>query len=357
MGPWVRRPIPDLVLLAALSCNRERLFESSRVVTTETESITCAPDAAQSLPELPVDVGGFCLPAAADVRRYGMGRENGLSGICNELFGDGCELFRMMGLRALALGSLRDRAHSGRELRVSVLEFEDAAGAFGFVEARGAPLVKDASSLHPVPGARAYVGDGSLRLWRGRRALEVFYMSDDQTRAEALGFADEFLPQFAEEAAKTLDAAAGEPYEIRFFEEAEGFARTRPARLVPSALGISQSGAGASAELRDANGEYLGLVFARMDEPSAKDLLHTIQGGLLAPPLGKKTGILRARRLQADAEPESWYFTRIGRVVVGVGPTSGLVAPAPTEPSRAVMESRLNALARRARAFPPHGPR
>lgn len=356
MGQRVRRSYPEVLLLVALSCTRDPPVDSHREPQGSPPVLHCAADAAQRLPELPGEVSGFCLPRAADVRRYGMGREAGLSGICDELFADQCEFYKTLGLRALALAAFRYQT-SSRELGIVVLEFEDAPGAFGFVQARALGQGSGPSRSLPLEGARAHLGGAVLRLWRGRRAFEVTYRSEDQTVAEAESTASEVLSNFAEKVVRSFEGAAPEPYEIRFFEQAEGLSRLGPALLVTSALGVSQSGPGATVDLEDEGGKYRALVFARLDEPSAKDLIRTIQTGLGAPPLGKKTGILRARRLRAEAEPESWYFSRVGRVVLGVGPRADGRTGALDDAPRSLMESRLDRLAQRARAFRPPGSR
>lgn len=358
MGASVPRArlLQYVLLGAGLACSRGGLDGERESAIAEAPEAACAPDAAAKLPELPPMLAGFCLPQAADVRRFGLGRGAGLHAACQELLGDSCESSKTSGLRALAVLELRDPKNPHRELRTTIFEFDDARGAFGFVQTRSlgpdGDVVSEASSLD-VPGARAYVDHNTLRIWRGRRALEVRYIAEDQSRAELQARASVLLPEVARAAAAGLDAAASVPYEVRFFEEDPEVARLAAARLVPSALGLSQTGAGASVDLLDRHGQYRALLFPRLDEPSAKDLMRTIQWGLSAPPVGKNTGILRARRLRPEAAPESWYFYRVGRLVVGVGPLPEGLRKDTSEPAKAVMEARLARLARRAHAFPP----
>lgn len=350
------RPLHYVLLSVGLACSRGPLDEEKGSAKVRAPEASCAADAAQKLPELPSELHGFCLPPAADVRRFGLGRGAGLHAVCQELLGDHCESSKTSGLRSVSVAELRDPLNPYRELRATIFEFDDVRGAFGFVQSRSLGTDGDAPSEATsveVSGARAYVHHNTLRIWRGRRALEVRYIAEDQSRGELLARARLLLPEVAQTAAASLDAEQQVPYEVRFFEEDPDVARLGPARLIPTALGLSQTGAGASADLLDRHGQYRALLFPRLDEPSAKDLMRTIQWGLNAPPTGKNTGILRARRLRSEAEPESWYFYRVGRLVLGVGPLPEGLRKDPSEPAKAVMEARLARLARRAYAFPP----
>ncbi len=345
-----------LVLFEGLACSKGPLDGEKEPALAQAPEAACAADAAQRLPELPSPLHGFCLPQAADVRRFGLGRGAGLHAVCQEMLGDSCESSRTSGLRAVSVAELRDPMNPYRELRATIFEFDDVRGAFGFVQDRSLGPDGDApseASIIEVSGARAYVHHNTLRIWRGRRALEVRYIAEDRSKGEVQAQARELLPEVARTAAPSLDAALQVPYEIRFFEEDPEVARLAPAHLIPSALGLSQTGGGASADLLDRHGPYRALLFPRVDEPSAKDLMRTIQWGLSAPPVGKNTGILRARRLRPEAEPESWYFYRVGRLVVGVGPLPEGFRKEPREPEKATMEARLARLVRRAHAYPP----
>lgn len=347
-----RRLVSALLLLGTFGCQERRgAPETERPLPASTSRPACAPDSGALAPELPGRVGDFCLLQTMDVRRYGRGSGGGLGGICDELFGGACDRYRSYGMAAILVARLGDLRLPSRSVRVVVTEFEKPAGAFGFYARRlvgeGHPAQSKARPFE-VAWGRAAGAEGVAFVWRGRRVAELTYESDEETPDEAARAAATVLGGLVEQIANTLGGPLDVPYEVRFLEQDPVL--PLGVRLLPEGpLGLQGIGEGAESFVSDTHGSYRVVLFVRADEPSAKDTLGGIQRALAAPPLSKKTRILSARRLRSGHDPESWYFSREGRVIVGVGPD----AEGDRVLADGALRARLDDLIRRVRRSPP----
>lgn len=299
------------------------------------------------------ELAGYCLDARSDPRFYGRGGEKLAEG-CHEFLGDSCEWSEILGLETIQVMTYVPQQGGEQRIRITVSEFGKPRGALG------AYAQRVSGGRHPR-SIRAepldVSGRGVLRstvsdLWQGRRVVEFRYSSESETALEKERSAERELRRVVEEFSRGLGGVSPLPYEASLLESA---------RLIPHGIvlvgdsssrwtGIEESAVG---YCRAGDHEYRELVTLRRDEASAKDLLQFLarehQGKWL-----QNKSVLRVRSTSDDRLPETWFFTRLGRLVLAVGPDEEAL-PA-SEDKDAIEQQRLRALGelvQRARRAPP----
>jgi hypothetical protein len=282
----------------------------------------CAQDAERVLPELPARAGGYCLSGGSDIVRYGDAGGN-LRTACGELFNGECELYRSYGLLGVTVARYGDESHGERFVNATLTEFDKTKGALGFFQRRAlGDAHPEAATVRPLVlpegQGRAMIGAGVLYVWRGRRVLELAYLSEDETPDEMRKTSDLLLPNFALAAAERMGGSALLPFEVAFFEEEAPLLGVR--LFTDQLLELPGTGPGAEAFFSGPMGHHRVVLAIRPDEAGAKDLFRSFRFGLGGLPSTKKVQHTQMRRLRAGHEPEVWMLGREGRAVVLVGP-------------------------------------
>jgi len=276
-------------------------------------------------PDLPVRAAGHCVDPRIDVRSYGVGAKAPLDSVCTELFNGECELYKTYGLEGVRTleyaPSVGDHAVS-----VVVSEFRTGPGAFGFLTRRilaGGP--PEGLTVEPLELAgQGALGASVAYLRRGRRVVELTYVSPTETPQEVEAKSKRILPELARAIALELGGDEALP------SVAQRVALTGVLplglELPPDGLfGLTGTGPHAIAHFGGTSPHRL-LAVEAVDEPSAKDTWRLLAtAGALRKVKGSDVVTLRVS--DEGRPPEEWFLLRQGRLIVGVGPALGKGAP------------------------------
>jgi len=321
-----------LLLPLAFACSRQ-VEEGEQPPEPPPVRLQICSKVAQGLQEgLVTRAGGFCIDPDSDVRRYGTGADAALDAVCVELVNGECELYKSYGLEGVKTLQYVSDAGDRRTVNVIVSSFRFTAGAFGFFTRRilgdGRPnqiTVKDLT----VQG-RAVEGIGMTMLWRGKQVVELTYVSEDETPAEVEKRSPAVLRPLTEAIGRELVGGVSPPGEVELLES------LAPDRL--GVLGLSDGFLGKTgtgevwlAFFTEATSPHRAIVAERRGEDEAKDLLKLLRRSHVSKKL-KGRDIYRIRSTAAGASPETWFFLRRGRRILGVGPLETVDAPRQSTP-------------------------
>jgi hypothetical protein len=275
---------------------------------------------AHSLPvELPARAAGYCVDPRIDVRSYGIGEKAPLDSVCTELFNGECELYKTYGLEGVTTLEYAPSVGTGHAVSVVVSEFRTSQGAFGFLTRRilaGDPPDGLTVERLDVSG-QGVIGPGVAYFRRGRRVVELTYVSSTQTPQEVETTSKQTLPALAREMARSLGGDQDLPL-VAQRASLPGLIELG-LELPPDGLfGLTGTGPYALAYFGVPQPHRL-IVIESTDEASAKDTLRLIMTSGASHKL-KGTDVVTLRLAQENHPPEVWYLSRQGRVIVGVGP-------------------------------------
>lgn len=272
---------------------------------------------------VPIHAGTFCLDVRVDVQRYGAGFPLGLDWGCTEVLAGECDIYKDKELRSIK--TFRYASASGSaEISGVLSEFSHARGAFSlfalrraFAQRGVAPRAGLFQEKKATSGAaRVFRNRQLAAIWGGRRVLELRRMDSvhEANSAGADGPSDVAWAELTDTILQQFGRGEGGIYELDILEDSSGSASID--LFQDDLLGIRGSGHGAIAREGVSHQQ---LISVRRDESAAKDFLTLLSrefGGQLL----KEKSVVRARRRRPGFAPETWFFSRSGRVVVGVGP-------------------------------------
>lgn len=270
-------------------------------------------------PELPPHAAGHCVDPRIDVRSYGAFAKAPLDSVCAELFSGECELYKAHGLEGVRTLQYVPSVGSDHAVSVVVSEFRTGQGAFGFFSRRilgGGP--PEALTVQPLElRGQGVLGAGVAVLRRGRRVVELTYVSPADTPQEATARAERVLPPLARDIALTLGGDQELPTVVQRIS-LPGAAKLG-VELPPDGLfGLTGTGPFAVAHFAAPEAHRL-IAIESTDEPSAKDVLRLLStSGSLKKIKGSEVVTLRVA--DEARPPEEWFLLRQGRLIVGVGP-------------------------------------
>lgn len=279
-------------------------------------------EVAHSLPaELPARAAGHCVDPRIDVRSYGVGAKAPLDSVCTELFNGECELYKTYGLEGVKTLEYAPSVGTGHAISVVVSEFRTSQGAFGFLTRRilgGSPPDGLTVERLDVSG-QGVIGSGVAYFRRGRRVVELTYVSSTETPQEVNAMSRQILPELAREMASSLGGDLDLPL-VAQRASLPGLLELG-LELPPDGLfGLTGTGPYALAYFAAPQAHRL-VVLESADEASAKDTLRLIMTSGASHKI-KGTDVVTVRLAQENHAPEMWHLTRRGRIIVGVGPAN-----------------------------------
>jgi len=270
-----------------------------------------------------VRVAGHCVDPRIDVRSYGVGAKAPLDSVCTELFNGECELYKTYGLEAVRTFEYAPSVGTDHAVSVVVSEFRTGQGAFGFLTRRilaGGP--PESLTVEPLElQGQGALGLGVAYLRRGKRVVELTYVSTTDTPQEVETKSKQFLPALAQGIALSLGGDQELPSVARRISMPGQL--KLGLELPPDGLfGLTGSGPYALAYFGAAADAHRLVAIESADEPSAKDTMRLLStAGSLHKIKGSE--VVQLRVTEEERPPQDWYFLRRDRLIVGVGPALG----------------------------------
>jgi hypothetical protein len=304
--------------------------------------------AARALAPLPVQLGGFCLDAYAEVRAYGDGASEPLARACEQVLGPGCD--DMPGLERVTAARYVDAAGGRPSLSVIALRFSDADAAYAsFTSA----LIgeRDPAELRAqpfeAPGVAVLDADRAAA-WLGRYTLAAAYGDETEPAERREAAARERLPDGVRRLLAALPAEPELPRPVQSLPSANRLPLGVRLEL-GDALGVRGMGAGAIGYYRDGDKRWRVLAIVRPDAEAAHDVLSTLARSPAARRINNaplEAFSFVERRL--PAEPwVGWVVGQRQEVVYGVGDEAAALPEfMPAEREAAVKLGLLDKLAK-----------
>lgn len=315
--------------LASAACQKSEKSEQLQVEKPETSApVICEEGTRREERGVPLRLGEFCQDPRVDRKQSGSASSSGLTALCQEFLLADCEFPKRLQLQSLRSVAYVDEKNPARRLRVIWSEFPRQEAAWIFF------LHRVLEQKHPqfftgaelsVPGGRAVLKDSLSHLWQGRFLLELRYENLEQTPAERAQESRHVLPTVTAELAQALGAEGRLPYEVELLQGEQlwpwGWRWEEQSLLELSGVGSSWTGF-----FRGPRAPYQIVLAVREEESAAKDLFQMLRRVPRSRLLQNKT-VVSVRRLREGYAPETWYWSRVGRVVYGVGPDTLLAPP------------------------------
>lgn len=270
----------------------------------------------------PRAAGDYCVDPHGEARAFGKEASGSLDQVCTELFDGECEVYKAYGLERVVTLKYVDGKGSPGTVSVSLSRFATREGAFGFFTKR---VVADTDPEEitltklDLPGAGA-LGSGIAYVWRGVHVAELSYTNEVEPPDQLKSTGKRVLPPLATALAVKLPGDTALPVAALALPAADRY----PFGLsyaFDDVLGLTGVGAGAVGFYQRDGRRWRAFAIVRPDEDSAKDVvkaLRKVEGSktLKPPPI---EGLAFSLRPDDDAPKLSWFATRTGRVVVGIG--------------------------------------
>lgn len=316
----VFRSCACLLLLCSLGCDKDETEGVAPPAPVVRLAQPCAKASATPIEGLVGMTNGYCIDAAVDVRRYGIGAPSPLSSVCVELFNGECELYKSYGLEGVK--TLQYVAADGSDAQVNVVvsRFRRSAGAFGFYTHRilgdGPPSHVTMESLE-VEG-RAAFGVGMSVLWRGKQVIEATYIREDATPQEIEEQSPDVLHPMMQVFSSKMTGATEPERSVRLLEIPE-LDHLGVRAYNDGLLHLVGTGPGIVGHFSTPPHPHRVLIAERRDEQGSKDLLRLFRRSGVSKKL-KGRDIIRLRHTEDGKSPETWYFRRHNKMTIGVGP-------------------------------------
>jgi hypothetical protein len=249
-----------------------------------------------------------------------------------ELFNGECEIYKSYGLEGVK--TLRYIAADGSRSQVSVVvsTFRRSSGAFGFFTRRilGDDLPSRTTVKPLEVTGRAVAGVGMAVVWRGKTAVELTYINEEQTPTEIEAESPRVLHPLARAISEVLVGPSEPERAVRFLEELSADP-LGVSVLTDGVLGVAGSGPGVLGYFSKAEIPHRVMVAQRRDKEGSSDLLRLLRRASPHQKL-KDRDIFRLRRTQEGAPPETWFVWRVDDTVLGLGPLELSEVPAQSTP-------------------------
>jgi hypothetical protein len=275
--------------------------------------------AARALAPLPVELGGFCLDAYAQVRAYGDDAPEPLARACEQVLGPGCDA---PGLQRVTAARYVDAAGARPSLNVLALRFADADAAYASFTST---LVgeRDPAELEArpfeAPGVAVLDADRAAA-WLGRYTLAAAYVDETEPTERRQAVARARLPDSVRRLLAALPAEPELPLPVQRLPSENRLPLGVRLEL-SDALGIRGMGAGAIGYYRDGDKRWRVLAIVRPDAEAAHDVLTTLAKSPAARRINNapiEAFAFVERRL--PAEPwVAWVVGQRQEVIYGVG--------------------------------------
>ncbi|MGE5784183.1 MAG: DUF6599 family protein [Myxococcales bacterium] len=275
---------------------------------------------------LPASFDGYCIDPNNEVRTYGKEGKGTIEQVCTELFDGECEVYRAYGLERVVSARYADGAGTPGNITVNLSRFDSVQNAFGFFTRR---VVGDtdpaALSLDSIDaGSLGALGSGVAYVWRGMHVAELSYSNDNEAPDALKASSKRLLPVLGHAIGELLPGERELPAAARLLPEASRIKLGlvfEPKHI----LGITGAGPGAIGFYREGERRYRLIALERPNDQAAQDVMKTLRkvegaSEQKGPPptvtLGMRTG---AEGAKTDGAKLEWMFSRVGRVVIGIG--------------------------------------
>jgi hypothetical protein len=311
--------------------------------------------AARALEPLPVELGGFCLDAYAEVRAYGDDAPEPLARACEQVLGPGCD--DAPGLQRVTAARYVDAAGARPSLNVLALRFADANAAYASFTSSligEQDPVELAARPFEAPGVAVLDADRAAA-WLGRYTLAAAYVDETEPAERREAVARARLPDSVRRLLAALPAEPELPLPVQRLPSENRL--PLGVRLEQGdALGVRGMGAGAIGYYRDGDKRWRVLAIVRPDAEAAHDVLSTLARSPAARRINNapiEAFAFVERRL--PAEPwVGWVVGQRQEVIYGVGDeATALPEFMPAEREAAVKLALLDKLAKLTKVHQP----
>lgn len=324
---------PALLAVGLTGCDREEKQPVAAPPAAPSPTDPCAGASTSPIAGLPGFAHGYCIDPRSDVRRYGVSEAAPLDAACVELFNVECDLYKSYGLQGVK--TLRYIAKNGARAEVSVVvsSFRRSTGAFGFFTQRilGTKLPSQiAFEPLEVEAGRAVAGAGVTVVWRGKTVVELAYVSEEETPTEIEQSSPGVLHPLSSAIAKTLVGPERPDRPVLLLEEL-GADSLGVSVQTDGILDVAGTGPGAVGYFSKGEHPHRVLIAERRDKQGSSDLLRLLRRDRVSKKL-KGRDVIRLRRTQDGASPETWFMSRNDEVLLAVGPLEIKGSPATSTP-------------------------